>query len=376
MSTKKIRIGIIGSRGIPNYYGGFEQFAAYLAPGLVEKGFEVFVYCPHHHPWKEKTYRGVQLIRCLDPEPFMGGTGQFVYDLNCILDSHSRNFDVLYQLGYTTNGIWQRLMPKNTVLVSNMDGLEWSRAKYGSLVKKFLHLSEKMVVRRSDFLIADGIPIQQYLLDTYGVEATYLAYGADLFDDPNPEKLQAFRLLPQEYMLVIARMQPDNHIETIIQAVLMSGSNTPLMVVGTTANKYGAAWKKKYQSPNIRFLGGIFDPELLDNLRHHAALYFHGHSAGGTNPSLLEAMAASARICAHDNRFNRSVLGEGALYFQDCESLALIIAQKKNDAVWEARVQFNRNNIQEKYKKSRIIEQYHQYFNGIAPTTGAHNSQQ
>ncbi len=362
-----MRIGIIGSRGIPNYYGGFEQFAAYLAPGLVAQGYELSVYCPHHHPWTESTYQGVQLIRCFDPEPMIGSTGQFVYDLNCILDSRTRNFDILYQLGYTTNGIWQRFIPKNVVLVSNMDGLEWTRAKYPPLVKKFLRWSEKLVVQRSDFLIADGIPIQQYLRDTYGVEATYLAYGADLFTDPSPLVPPTLGLIPQRYMLLIARMQPDNHIEMIIQGVLKSGSEMPLIVVGNASNTYGKQLVKKYQSSNIRFLGGIFDPILLDNLRHYAALYFHGHSAGGTNPSLLEAMAASAMICAHDNRFNRSVLGAGALYFQNSVDLAQIIDHEKDKTMWQARIQLNRDNIEKKYAKQQIIDQYSQYFNGLSP---------
>ena len=124
-----MKIGILGTRGVPNYHGGFEQFAEYLSLGLLKRGLDVYVYNSHNHPYQEKIYKGVKIIHKNDPEHKLGTAGQFIYDLNCIRDSRKRNFDIIYQLGYTSSSIWWWLMPKKTIIVTNMDGLEWKRTK-------------------------------------------------------------------------------------------------------------------------------------------------------------------------------------------------------------------------------------------------------
>ena len=120
----------MGSRGIPNRYGGFEQFAEYIAPALVEKGHQVYVYNSSAHPYREKSWKNVNILRGYDPEDKIGTAGQFIYDFNCILDSRKRNFDIILQLGYTSSSVWSFLYPKKPVLITNMDGLEWKRSKY------------------------------------------------------------------------------------------------------------------------------------------------------------------------------------------------------------------------------------------------------
>jgi len=125
-----MKIGILGSRGIPNHYGGFEQFAGHLSTGLVKQGAEVWVYCSHDHPYTGESWNGVHLIHCYDPERSIGALGQFVYDFNCIRDSRKRDFDIILQLGYTSSSVWHRLLPEKPVVITNMDGLEWKRSKY------------------------------------------------------------------------------------------------------------------------------------------------------------------------------------------------------------------------------------------------------
>src|SRR5450432_900655 len=125
-----LRIGISGTRGIPNHYGGFEQLAEYLSAGLAEKGHEVVVYNPHNHPYKEKRWKGVSIVHCYNPERITGTAGQFIYDLNCVMDARKRNFDVLLMLGYTSISVWERLFPKKSTIIFNMDGFEWKRKKY------------------------------------------------------------------------------------------------------------------------------------------------------------------------------------------------------------------------------------------------------
>ena len=357
-----MQIAILGTRGIPNRYGGFEQFAEQLAPALVGCGYSVFVYCTHHHPYEGNEFAGVRLIRCFDPEPQIGAAGQFVYDLNCVLDARSRNFDLIYQLGYTTSGIWQWLMPRGPVLVSNMDGLEWSRSKYPAAIKALLRWSERAVVRRSHFTVADAVPIQQYLNDTYAANAVYLAYSAALFENPDVQLLKQIGVEPRQYLLLIARLQPDNHVEMVIQGTLASGTTLPLLIIGDTHNKHGQLLRKKYESAQIRFIGGLFDRELLDNLRHFAAFYFHGHSAGGTNPSLLEAMSAGARIIAHNNIFNKDVLDQGAAYFSSAADVTAILQSEVSEATWENKVNLNRSTILRRYDPESLMTAYILFF--------------
>ena len=163
-----LKIAILGTRGIPNHYGGFEQFAEYLAKGLVERGFEVSVYNSHNHPYREKTWNGVEIIHCYDPEDKIGTAGQFIYDLNCIKDSRKRDFDIILQLGYTSSSVWNRFLPrKRTIITTNMDGLEWKRSKYSKPVQQFLKRAEGLAVKFSDHLIADSKGIREYLKEKY-----------------------------------------------------------------------------------------------------------------------------------------------------------------------------------------------------------------
>ncbi|HRZ42493.1 MAG TPA: DUF1972 domain-containing protein [Bacteroidales bacterium] len=359
-----MKIGILGSRGIPNAYGGFEQFAEYLSIGLVERGMEVWVYCSHTHPYRLPEYRGVHLIHCKDPEELMGTAGQFLYDLHCILDSRKRGFDVILQLGYTSSSIWHRLLPRKACIITNMDGLEWKRSKYSPGVRRFLRYAEKLAVKSSDRLVADSEAIAEYLSGTYGVASTFIPYGADIPEMPSAEGLRDWGIESGRYYLLIARMQPDNHVEEVICGVLGSGTPYPLLVVGNTGNRYAHYLQQKYPDPRIRFTGGIYDPDVLNVLRAHCLLYFHGHSAGGTNPSLLEAMAASAPVCAHDNPFNRSVLGEDALWFTDAEDISRCIQDLPAEMWWKSAISNNINKINTKYTWNGVIDKYRDLFLG------------
>jgi len=360
-----MKIGILGTRGIPNHYGGFEQFAEYLSVGLADLGAEVWVYNSHNHPCQEKKWKNVNLIHCFDPEYKIGLAGQFVYDFNCILDSRKRNFDILLQLGYTTNSIWYKLLPAKTKVVTNMDGMEWQRSKYNRFLRWFLKYAEKFAAESSQLLIADSEPINNYLRSSYSSPSVYISYGADIFETPNAGLLKPYGVLPQEYFLLIARLQPDNHIEEIIKGVIASHSKIPLLVIGNTNNTFGNYLKNKYESGQIRFLGSIFDKEMLNQLRHFCKLYFHGHSAGGTNPSLLEAMAASAPICAHNNEFNRSVLGKDAYYFENEDQIAEIINNQLGKSNIELFKQNNLIRIELNHAWENIIHAYYKAFTGI-----------
>jgi len=355
-----MHLGIIGTRGIPNHYGGFEQFAEYLAVDLAAKGYRVTVYNSHSHPYQKNEYKGVEIRHCYDPEDVIGTVGQFVYDFNCIRDSRSQNFDVILQLGYTSSSVWHWLMPKASLLVTNMDGLEWKRSKYSRPVQRFLKWAERLAVESSDRLIADSIGIQEYLQDKYGREARYIAYGANPVHAFNESVLGSYGLTKGNFNLIIARLEPENNIEPLIEGHLLSNVEQKLVVVGKTNTAFGKQLVDKYEENNkVLFLGGIYNKDHLDVLRWGSNFYYHGHSVGGTNPSLLEAMAAHTSIIAHDNTFNRSILEDGAYFFGDRESVAEILKTEiyKNELFATQ----NKTKIEKQYSWKKINTQYEEY---------------
>lgn len=328
-----MKIAILGTRGVPNYYGGFEQFAEFFSVYLVEKGHEVYCYNSHNHPFQEKSFHGVHIIHQNDPEHKLGTFGQFIYDYNCIMDSRKRNFDIILQLGYTSNSVWFFLLPKKPIIITNMDGLEWKRSKYSAPVRQFLKFAERLAAVSSDYLVSDSLGIQKFLKKQYRKESTYIAYGAHLFTNPNEEVLSQYDVEKGNYNMIMARFEPENNLDMVLEGVALQEVKTPILVIGNHNTKYGSYLKNKFAAhSNIRFLGGIYNLEHLDNLRYFSNLYFHGHSVGGTNPSLLEAMASKALVLAHDNDFNKGVLKDNAYYFSNADGVKNLLGTiKKND---------------------------------------------
>jgi len=358
----KLKIGILGTRGIPNHYGGFEQWAEQLSVGLVKKGCQVVVYNSHFHPYKQKHFNEVTIIKKWDPKK-IGLASQFIYDLLCILNARKQHFDVIIQLGYTTSSVWAWLLPKGTTVLYNMDGIEWKRAKYKGILRSFLKWAEKLAVKQSDIVVADSKPIKEYLDKKFSINTKFIAYPAEKVNLFSKEVLKQFNLEADNYYLLIARFQPDNNLEMVIKGVLASDSKKPLVIVGDHNNRYGEYLKSNYRHKRILFLGRIYDKQILDALRYFSTLYFHGHSAGGTNPSLLEAIAASAVICAHNNEFSRSVLGEDSFYFNNSKEITSIlngVLKKDSKLNW---IKNNLLKLRNHYTKDMIIDSYYKLFN-------------
>jgi glycosyltransferase involved in cell wall biosynthesis len=361
-----LKIAILGTRGIPNNYGGFEQFAEYISLGLTMRGHTIYVYSPHNHSYKEQQWKGVNIIHKFDPEYLIGTAGQFVYDLNCILDSRTRKFDLILQLGYTSSTIWSFLFPKNALLVTNMDGLEWKRTKYSESTKKFLKYAERLAVQKSDYLIADSVGIQQYLLTNFKVPSVYLPYGATIFENPDSEFLNKFNLTPYQYDLIIARLEPENSLEVILEGFTKSETKRALIIVGNYQNKYGRYLLNKFgNDQRISFKGPIYDLPIVNNLRYFSNIYFHGHTVGGTNPSLLEAMASNALIVAHKNEFNGSILQEDAKYFSDSDDVQNIVDSLIKSEGGQKSINSNLAKVKDLYSWEKIIGDYQKYFEEI-----------
>jgi len=327
---KKMKIAILGTRGIPNNYGGFEQCAEYLSIGLVEKGHQVTVYSPDFHPYKEEVYKGVQIIRKVSPESFFGNSASnFIYDYLCFKDAVKKDFDIILELGLITSSLSIIFCNhKNKVIVTNLDGLEWKRSKWNNIVQKITKTLEKYGVKHSDYLIADNVGIQDYILDEYNRNSEFISYGAIDTLAPSPNCLKEYGLVPDNYLLSIARLEPENNLE-------------------------------------IMFDGYITSKNHLDNIRYYSSFYLHGHSVGGTNPALIEAMAANAFILAHDNQFNKSVVNQNCYYFNSPITLAALLKDKE---IVKNKLDFVRNNlkrIDEFYRWSVIVNQYESYFKKI-----------
>lgn len=328
-----MKIAILGTRGIPNYYGGFEQFAEFFSVYLVEKGHEVYCYNSHNHPYQEKTFHGVNIIHQNDPEHKLGTFGQFIYDYNCILDARKRNFDIILQLGYTSNSVWFFLLPKKSIIITNMDGLEWKRTKYSKPVQQFLKFAERLAAISSDYLVSDSLGIQKFLKAQYKKDSTYIAYGAHPFNEPKESIIEQYNVSKHQYNMIMARFEPENNMDMVLEGVSLNDDETPILVVGNHNTKYGEYLKNKFKFfTKIRFIGGVYNLEHLNNLRYFSNLYFHGHSVGGTNPSLLEAMASKALIAAHNNDFNKGILKENGYYFSNSQEVKNLLKNiKKSD---------------------------------------------
>ncbi|MEE9406941.1 MAG: DUF1972 domain-containing protein [Polaribacter sp.] len=358
-----MRIGIIGTRGIPNHYGGFEQFAEYLATYLAKEKCEVYVYNSSNHPYQDKLFKGVHIVHCNDPEKKMGTIGQFIYDLNCILDTRKKDLDVILQLGYTSSSVWSFLFPKKPLIITNMDGLEWKRSKYTFFVRKFLKYAESLAVKHSHFLVADSNGIKKYIDDKYKKDSKFIAYGSQIVPSVNETILKKFNLEKLKYNMLLARIEPENNIETILDGVVYSKQETSFIVIGDyTKNNFGKRIKEKYKDyKHIIFLGSIYNNEELNCLRHCCNLYFHGHSVGGTNPSLLEAMGSGNLIIAHNNIFNKAVLKEHAYYFYTYKDVGFYLEKISREQEID-KIESNKNKISNEYDINKINSSYLNFF--------------
>ena len=356
---KNLRIAILGTRGIPNYYGGFEHISEYVSAGLVKKGHSVTVYNSHNHPYTADTWNGVNIKHCYDPEYLIGTAGQFVYDLNCLMDARRQKFDVVLLMGYTSSSVWGRLYPKKSVIITNMDGLEWKRSKYSKHVQAFLKYAEKLAVKHSHFYISDSKVIKDYLGDKYHINSEYIPYGADVLSEIEREQLDSSMAKKEDYFLLMARMEPENNIEAILEGFNNSNSHRKFKVLGDTGNRFGQYIRHRFKNDErIQFKGAIFDTPKVRALQNNSYLYFHGHSVGGTNPSLLEAMASEALIAAHDNPFNKSVLHSDAFYFSDADGVRHLVENVQRKETELNMVKNNLNKIAFQFNWEKIVDEY------------------
>jgi glycosyltransferase involved in cell wall biosynthesis len=324
--SARIRLAILGTRGIPAHYGGFETFAEQLATRLAKCGVEVTVFCPTRARQNDATFQGVTLRYVTTPP--LRQFSELVWDVMCLWGARS-DFDVVYMLGVGAGfAAWIPRIFGSAVWI-NSDGVEWKRAKWTLIQRAYLAVAEALSILFASRIVADAETIAEYLHKRYPrlKKVSTIAYGADVPSDrPSQQLLNDWNLRPNGYYLIVCRLEPENNVLEILQGFERAKSLLPLIILGSIENPSTYVRRLlENGSDRIRFAGTVYDRDQLNSLRHHARAYLHGHSVGGTNPSLLEAMACSNLVIAHDNPFNREVLGDSGLHWSTCEELTSII---------------------------------------------------
>ena len=360
------KIYLVGVRGIPNRYGGFERLIEVLAPHLAARGHDVTVFCEGSSckGWKSDNWQGVH--RVYVPVSASGAIGTFQYDWRSFAAIPRDAIALIF--GYGTAFFQLRLHMRKIPHAVNMDGIEWQRQKWHTCARLWLRFNERAATRLSDLLIADHPEIQRYLLEDLGTMSEMIAYGVDLVghDDQHlPDNPLLTKQKGRPYFLAVARPEPENQIHILLDAYERAQCNIDMLVVGNfDANAYGRHLQHKH--PRVRFTGPVYDFPVLTALRRQALLYLHGHSVGGTNPSLIEAMAAGALVVAHDNRFNRWVLNEdGGLFFQDATELASIMVSPISPQRRARTIQMARLTCEERYLWPNILDAYEAVVNRL-----------
>ncbi|MGA7703815.1 MAG: DUF1972 domain-containing protein [Solirubrobacteraceae bacterium] len=320
--TKAVRI--LGTHGVPANYGGFETAAENVALFLAAKGWRVVVYCQVNGsgPIQEDTWRGLE--RVLIPIDVDGWLGTSKFDLLSIRHA-TKSRDLCLTFGYNTAifNVIQRA--KGIPNVINMDGIEWSRSRWGFFRQAILYTNERIACFVGDHLIADHPEIEKFLLTRAPRrKLTTITYGADPVADAPASVPASHGLEPGRYMTLICRPIPENSIAELIRGFSRSQRGFKLAVFGDYTPDEDPYHRAVLDSASdeVVFVGSIYDKAEVEALRFHSAMYLHGHTVGGTNPSLVEAMAAGNPVLAHDNPYNRWVAQDGAVYFTTEDDVA------------------------------------------------------
>lgn len=324
----KKKIAIVGIQGVPNKYGGFETLVEFLIEYLHED-FEIVVYCSsREYKKKQRYYKKARLIYL----PFSAnGIQSIIYDSLSILIS--LKYDKILVLGSSGGILFPLLKPFKKKIVLNIGGQDWKRAKWSPLVQKFLKTSERLAILNSNCIISDNKGIQNYIKKEYKKESHLIEYGGDQVEkiEKSIWDLQEYEFLSFRYAFTVTRIQKDNNIELILSA-FSNNVDLPIVIVGNwKSSNYGISLKHKYSSKeNIILLDAIYDKRKLNLLRSNCEVYIHGHSAGGTNPSLVEAMFLSLPIFAYRSGFNENTTENKAIYFSNAEELNQQIRNRSN----------------------------------------------
>ncbi len=330
---------IIGSKGIPAKYGGFETFVEKLTEYQVSKDIQYHVACAVDKMPKEREYEynGAHCF-CIEWRP-IGAARAITYDLDALkwslnyIEKENIKHPIIYilacRIGPFIGHYVKRIHELGGKVFVNPDGHEWMRAKWSAPVKRYWKISEKGMIKHADLVICDSKTIEAYIqreYSKYNPKTTYIAYGADTTPSPLKDDSPVFvewlnknELTPDNYYLVVGRFVPENNYETIIREFMASNTKRDLVIITKAEGSFLSELENKLHfsnDPRIKFVGTVYDQDLLKKIREKAFAYIHGHEVGGTNPSLLEALASTKLNLLLDVGFNREVAENTALYWE------------------------------------------------------------
>lgn len=379
-----VHVFIIGSKGIPARYGGFETFVENLTAGKQRNDIKYHVSCMNNEE-KHFEHNSADCFNVRVPLPGAPGrifhVGLVLKEVEKWVKSHKDEATIVYILGCRIGPLLiphsRKLHKLGVKIYCNPDGLEWKRSKWSKLAKLFLRYCEKCLVENSDLVICDSINIEKYIKHTYGEKAkktTYIAYGADVepskcSDNKLQEWYQKFNIKRNGYYLIVGRFVPENNYETMISEFMLSNTKKDLIIISNVEHNrfyHELLMKTGFDKDDrIKFVGTVYDPELLKKIREEAYGYIHGHEVGGTNPSLLEALASVRLNLLLDVGFNREVASEGAMYWnKDAGRLASLLdnADRLDSDIVKIMNQKSSEQVESKYKWKKIVEQYENVF--------------
>lgn len=335
-----MRVALIGTRGVPAQYGGFETCVEEVGQRLVAAGHEVIVFCRYDKSKGKPTlteHLGMKLVHL--PIVKKRSLETLCHTALSVIHPALRGVNAAIVFNAANAPLLPILRARRIPFATHVDGLEWKRAKWGPMGKRYYRMAEGLSVRWSDALIADSIGIENYYREEFAAPTVQISYGAPM-TDVGADRISELDLQPHKYHLVVARFEPENHVLEIVDGYGESSASCPLVVVGSapyaddyTARIREAAAKSKGGGPDkgVRLLGGIWDQDQLNQLYANALTYVHGHSVGGTNPSLLRAAGAGAYTLANDVHFNREVLGDLGAYWSSPTEVARAVERAESD---------------------------------------------
>jgi glycosyltransferase involved in cell wall biosynthesis len=353
-----VRIAMVGTRGVPARYGGFETAVEEIGSRLAARGHEVVVYCRGED--RSEAYLGMR--RVVLPALRSRTTETISHSAASVAHVLAHRVDVALVFNAANAPLLPLLRAARIPVGVHVDGLEWKRGKWGPTGRRYYLMAERTAVRWADALIADAVGIQDYYRERYGAHARFLPYGAPLLEAPALHRLSELGLRTGGYHLVVARLEPENHVDVVLRGYLDSSAEQPLVVVGSApyaGSHVDEVNRLAASDVRVRQLGGVWDQELLDALYAGASSYLHGHSVGGTNPSLLRALGAGAPVVAFDVDFNREVIGDAGLFFADDAEVTTALKQVEADpAEARERGKAGRAAVAERYRWDDVADGY------------------